>query len=60
MSTLEQNINIALGSIAEAVRAKISYEMEMKIDVKSFFALKFQKERIEETKLNYNLYKNYR
>jgi hypothetical protein len=53
-------INICLGSLAEATKAEISYELSMNVDFRKFYLLKHQKELLEQEKLNFNLYKLYR
>lgn len=48
---MANNIEHSLISIAEAVRAKISYELNLKFDAAEFFKLKFQNDSIQTKKL---------
>jgi len=51
------SIDGKLISLAEAVRAEVSYELDMNVNVSEFYRLSFEKQRQQEQFLNFNIYK---
>ncbi len=50
-------INGKIMSMGRAIRAQVSYELNMSVNFGDFFFLKMQKDSYQESFLNYNLYK---
>lgn len=51
------SIDGRLISLAEAVRAEVSYELDMNVNIMEFYRLAFEKRRLQEQFLNFNIYK---
>lgn len=51
------SIDGKLVSLADAVRAEVSYELDMNVNVAEFYRLSFEKQRLQEQFLNFNIYK---
>jgi hypothetical protein len=52
-----ENINQRVISLAESVTAEVLYDISMVVNFSEFYLLKLKKNVIEQSNLNYNLYK---